>query len=86
MNVSIHPVANPLLMYKLFGSVYELGSHNKSRKYDLELENYWVNNCGWLRLSTKVDMGMNISNLWKPFCCGFNRDHYENFIGIRYFS
>ena len=31
-------------------------------------------------------MGMNITNFWKLFCYGVNRDHYEKLIGIREFS
>ena len=30
-NIAIHPVAHPLGMYKLFGSVHEVKSHNQSR-------------------------------------------------------
>ena len=39
-NASIHPVAHPLIMYKLFGSVNEVESHNKSRQFYLELEKF----------------------------------------------
>ena len=37
-NVAIIPVAPPLIMYKLFGSVNELDSQNKSIQSDLKLE------------------------------------------------
>ena len=30
-------------------------------------------------------MGMTITNWWKLFRYGVNRDHYDNFIGIREF-
>ena len=72
-------------MSKFFGYVNELRSHKKPRQSELALKKYWVNTCGWLRLSTKVDMGMTITNSWKLFCCGFKRDHHEIFIGIREF-
>ena len=39
-NVSIRPVARPLVMYKFFGSVNEVDSHNKSRQSGLALENF----------------------------------------------
>ena len=34
-NVAICPVSRPLVMYKFFGSVNEVDSHNKSRQSDL---------------------------------------------------
>ena len=55
-NVSIHPVAHPLVMYKFFGSVNEVDSHNKSRHSYLALEKLWVTQCGCLRLCTIVAM------------------------------
>ena len=36
-NVSVLPVARPLVVYKFFGSVNEVGSHNKSRQSELAL-------------------------------------------------
>ena len=39
-NVNIRPVDHPLVMSKLFGSVSEVDSHNKSINYGLALENY----------------------------------------------
>ena len=33
-NVSIHPVASPIVTYKFFGSVNEVNSHKKPRKSD----------------------------------------------------
>ena len=82
-NVSIFPVAHPLLMSKFFGSVNEVDSHSKSRQSYLALEKFWVTQCGWLRLGTTVAMGVTITNCWKLFRYGFNRDHYNKFIGIR---
>ena len=41
-NVYIIPVARPLVMYKLFGSVNEFDFHNKSRQSDLALDNFCV--------------------------------------------
>ena len=84
-NVSIRPVARPLIMFKFFGSVYEVDSHNKSRQSDHALDNFWVTQCGWIRLCTTVAMGMTITNCWKLFFCGVKRDHYEKFINIREF-
>ena len=37
-------------------------------------------------LCTVVDTGMTITNYWKLFRYGVNRDHYEKLIGIREFS
>ena len=39
-NVSIIPVARPLLMSKCFGLVNEADSHNRSGKWDLALEKF----------------------------------------------
>ena len=41
-NVSIRPVARPLVMSNCFSAVNEVDSHNKSRKSDLALEKWWV--------------------------------------------
>ena len=73
-------------MYKFFGYVNEVYSHNKSRHYDLALDKFWVNQCGWLRLCTTFVIGMNITNGWKPFSYGVNRYHYEKLIDIRELS
>ena len=73
-------------MYKFFGSVNELDSHKKSCQSDLELEKLCVTKCGWIWLCTTVAMGTTITNCWKLFRCGFKRNHYGNFIGIREFS
>ena len=54
------PVARPLYMSKLFGSVYKVYFHDKYRQTDLALEKYWVTQCGWLRLFTEVYMVMTI--------------------------
>ena len=48
-NFYICPVACPLVMYKLFGFVNEVNYQKKSRKSNLVLEKYWVNNCGCLQ-------------------------------------
>ena len=72
-------------MYKFFGSVNEVGVHNKSRLSDLALGKLWVTQCVWLRLYTTVDMGMNIHNLLKLYRYGVKIDHYENLIDIRGF-
>ena len=84
--VSILPLTLPLVVYKFFGSINEFGSHKKSKQSDLALEKFWVTRCGWIRLRTTVAVGMTITNLWKIFRCGVNRDHYDKSIGIRYFS
>ena len=55
-NVSILPVARPLVMSKEY-AVNEVDSHNKSRQYDLVLEKWCITECGWLRLYTTVSMG-----------------------------
>ena len=38
----------PLLRQK-YSAVNEVDSHNKSRQSDLELDKWWVTQCGWLR-------------------------------------
>ena len=47
-NVVIRPVNRPLVIFKFFGSINEVYSHNKSGQYDLKLEKFWVTWCGWL--------------------------------------
>ena len=69
-------------MSKLFGSVNEVDSHNKSRQLDLALEKFWVTQCDWLRLCTTVSIGITITNCRGLFCYGVKRDHYDNIIGI----
>ena len=39
-NVSIFPIDCPLLMYKFFGLVNEVDSHNKPHKSDIVLEKF----------------------------------------------
>ena len=80
-NVSIRPVALPLVMSKK-SAVNEVDSHNKSRQSGLALEKLWVIQCGWLRLCTTVSMGVTITNCCKLFRYGVKRDHYEKLIGI----
>ena len=70
-------------MYKFFGSVNDVDTHNKSRQSDLALEKFWVTQCGLLRLFRTVAMGITITNVWKIFSYGVTRDHYEKLIGIR---
>ena len=84
-NVSILPVSCPLIMYKCFGSVNEVDTHNNSCQSDIALEKFWVTQCGWLRLFNTVAMGMTVTNFWKMFRFGFKRDDYDKFIGIRQF-
>ena len=81
-NVAIRPVARPLVMSKN-SDVNEVDSHSKSIHSDLELEKWWVTQCGWLRLCMTVAMGINITNCWKLFCCGVKREHHDKLIGIR---
>ena len=57
-------------MSKLFVSVNKVGYQNKSRQSSLELEKYWVTQCGWIWLCTTVAMGMIFTNLWKLFFMG----------------
>ena len=72
-------------MSKLFVSVNEVESHNKSRQSDISLDKLWVTQFVWLRLCTTVYMGMMITNCWKLFRYGVKRDHYNKFIGIQEF-
>ena len=71
------------LLCQFFSAVHEVYYHNKSRKSYLALDKWWVTQCGWLQLCTTVAVGMNITNFWKLFCYGVNRDHYDKLIGIR---
>ena len=84
-NFSICPVSRPLVMYKFFGSVNDVESHNKSRWSDLALEKFWVSQCVWIYLCTTVDMRITITNCWKLFSFGVTRDFCEKSIGIREF-
>ena len=45
-NVSINPVALPLIMPKFFGSVNEVDSQKKSRQSDLALDKFWLTKYG----------------------------------------
>ena len=85
-NVYIHFVDCSLVVYKFFGSVNEVYSHNKSRQSDLVLDKFWVTHGGCLWLCTIVAMEIAITNLWKLFHYGIKRDDYEKLIGIREFS
>ena len=67
-------------------SVNEVDSHSRSRNSDLALENWWVTQCGWLRLCALVAMRMTIINFWNVFCYGVKRYNYERLIGIRELS
>ena len=70
-------------MYKLFGSVNEVDSHNKSRQSDLVLDKFWVTQCGWLRSCTTVYIEITITNGCKLFHYGVKIYNYEKSIGIR---
>ena len=61
-NVSIHPVACPLVMYNSFGEVNEFHSYKKPRQSYLALDKFWVNQCSWIRLCMTVSIGMTITN------------------------
>ena len=61
-NVPIFPVASTLVVYKFFGYVNEVESHNKSSLSDLAVEKIWVIQCGWLLLCITVAMVMTINN------------------------
>ena len=52
-------------MYKLFGAVNKVDSHNKSRQAYMTLDKFWVTQCGWIWLYTTVSMGITINNCWK---------------------
>ena len=84
-NVAICPVAHPLVLYKLFGSVNEIESHNKSMKSDLVLGYFWVTQCGWLQLCTEFSIVITITNLWKIFPDGVKIYHLDKLIGTREF-
>ena len=66
-------------------AVDEVDSHNKSRQSYLELDKWWVTQCGWLRLCTTVATEITITNFWKLFRYGVKRDHYEKLTSIREF-
>ena len=72
-------------MSKLFGSISEVDPHNKSRQSSLVLKLLWVTYRGWLLSCTTASMITTVTNLWKLFCCGVKRYHYEKLIGIREF-
>ena len=82
---SISLLLVPFLFQKK-SAVNEVDSHNKSRHSDFVLENFWVTQCGWLRLCTTVAMGMTVTNCRKLFCYGVKRYHYEKLIGVRELS
>ena len=73
-------------MSKLFGAVSEVDSHNKSRQYDLALDNLLVTQCGWIRLRTTVSTVMTTTNCWKIFCYDVKRDQFQKLIRIGEFS
>ena len=75
----------PLLCQKQ-SAVNEADSHKKSIQYDLSLEKWCVTQFGLLRLFTTVAMVMNMTNFWKLFSYGVQRDHYHKLIDIREFS
>ena len=66
-NVYIQPVAHPQIVSKFYGSVSEIDPQNKSRQSYLALGEYWVTQCGWLRLCTTFYVVINITNIWKIF-------------------
>ena len=82
-NVAICPVACPLVMSKFFPAVNEVDSHNKSSQSNLDLEKFWVTQCGCLRFCMSFSIGINITYCWKLFCYGVKRDHYEKLVRIR---
>ena len=45
-NFAIHPVARPLVISKLFGSVNKVHLHKKSSQSGLEMETLRVTRCG----------------------------------------
>ena len=68
--LAVNLVAHPLVMYKFFGCVNEVDSHNESRHHDFVLDKFWVTQCGWLQLCATIDMVMTITNFWKRFFYG----------------
>ena len=70
-------------MYKFFGYVHEVDSHNKSRKSDLALEKLWFTQFGWIWLCMIVSIKMTITNFLNIFCDTVKREHYNKLVGIR---
>ena len=85
-NITIRPVALPLVVSKFFGVVKEVDSHNKSRQSYLALEKFWVTQCGYLWLCTIFAMGITITNFRKLLHYRAKRYHYDKLIGIREFA
>ena len=52
----------------------------------MALEEFRVNQCGYLWLCTTVSMVTNITNCWRLFRYGVKIDHYKKMIDIREFS
>ena len=73
-------------MYKFFGYVHEVDSHNKSRKSDLALEKLWFTQFGWIWLCMIVSIKMTITNFLNIFCDTVKREHYNKLVGIRELS
>ena len=70
-NVSIHPVAHPLVMYKFFGFVNYIDSLKKLSQSDQVIQKFWAKQCGWLQLCTTASMGISQLNILPLFTGGY---------------
>ena len=69
-NVSVCPVILPNLLGRYLNACNAIDNQNMMRKYDLELDKYWVSQSGYFRLTTTVTLGMGTKNGNILYCHG----------------
>ena len=69
-NVSVRPIFHPHLLGRYFNACNAKDNHNRMRKSDLSLEEYWVTQSGYFRLATTVALGMGITYGKLLYCHG----------------
>ena len=71
-DVSVCPVFRPQFLGRYFNACNATDNQNRMRKYDLELETYWVTHSGYFRLATTVELGIGITDGNILFCHGIS--------------
>ena len=55
-----------------FGDFNSIDNHNRMRQYDVALEKYWAIQSVYFRLTTKVELGMGITDGEILLCHGIS--------------
>ena len=73
-NIYVFPVVSPHLLVRYFNACNAIENHNRMRKTDTALDQYWVTHSGYFRLATTLALGMGIIYVKILFCHGISQE------------